>query len=154
MRFSSAALLMFAITVFSALSLVFASNAKYAFYEDLQIKQESLISKAKQSNPLEIDEAELSVRKLPENGWVKVRIESGYYKEFRYYLEKKIIAIDNLDEGGKPVRRDIIYKGDIRIQLFYDTKGNLIKRNWIDQNGKIVDTKTIFIPLTNIRTGY
>lgn len=154
MRFSLSATIVLVITVLSALTLVFASNAKFKFYEDLELKQQLLIIKIKKTDPLVIDEENFSDKNLPDDGWIKLVHGGGYYKEYLYYQNKKLIAIDKLDEGGRLVRRDLIFKGDVRAQHFFNTKGDLIKNIWIDINGNIINYKTIFIPLTNIRTGY
>ncbi len=145
---------MLAITVLSALLLVFASNDKFAFYDDFQLKQKALIIKIRKTDPLVINEVDFSDKNLPYNGWVKLLHRGGYHKEYRYYNDKKLIAIDNLDEGGRLVRRDLIFKGDVRAQLFFNTNGDLIKSDWIDKNGNVINTRIFFIPLNNIRTGY
>lgn len=144
----------FLIIALSALSLVFASDSKSKFYIDLEEKHNALILEIKGNNPIVVDVLAFSHLTPPTNGWLKLFYNSNYLKEHRYYHSKKLIAIDNFDEGGKLVRRDFIFNDTIRIQHFFNVKESLIKKDWIDENQKIFNSKNLVIPLTNMRSGY
>ena len=57
------------------------------------------------------------------------------------------------DEGKKVVRRDILHRKRIRIQLFYGPNGNPVQREFFDEDGNKIDSKSFFIPLST-RGGY
>jgi len=148
------ALGMLILTAAAALFLVLASHVRYTFYMNLMNECNTIISESNQLVPIEINENIVNKESTVNSSWAKIVVLSadGYPKEFRYYHDKNLVAVDKLDEGEKIVRRDILDKGPIRIQLFYGPNGNLVHRYFLDEDGKIIDSK--FVPFVGGRTGY
>ncbi len=140
------------ITIFSiifilgiSLLLIFLSQNKNRFYKDLLSKSNSLISKITDS--IELDEKVADQTNLFNANKSKVVVTSNSMpKEIRYYYDKSMIAIDYIDESGKVIRRDLLFNGKIRIQLFYNFDKNEIQRNLIDDKGKLFDKENYFAP--------
>jgi hypothetical protein len=144
-------LLTLTLSLIFASVLVWASQKKYRFYEDLLKTCENVIQKAEKLTPIEIqeDKFEIERQKLIKDDYVRIIILSEYLykKEIKYYNDKKLIAIDKLDESEKLLRRDIFdTEGNVRIQIFYGQDEEKLRMYYVNLEGERINTIKFRLP--------
>ena len=141
--------------------LVWASHHRHSYYKNLVRESDQIISCAKQLEPTEIDAQEadrldwLLERLANTNELAKVTVSrQGDVRDVYYLRGIAIRTLERRDEGGRVVRRDISANGLTRVQLFYDRNGQLQHRYFISEDGRVIDSKSFYMPFGGPYTGY
>lgn len=159
MTLRSMSLQALAITVFATVALTGAAQARNEYYEELTARVERQIPEADRSPSIDVTESALRQLVTPviPGGLVRVIVlsETGQKKELRYYRDKQLLFVDQLDERAKPVRRDIKDdNGRLRVQIFFDYNGNRFQQRFLDPRGNLVLRKPLYVPVAAPRGPY
>lgn len=145
------------VTIIASFALVAASQMKHTLHEELIDDVEKTLAESGHFPTTQAQEPVQDADLVISNGQVRVLRPDGRPKEIRYYRAQRLVILDNLDEGGKLLRRDV-YEGErARVQLFYDPNGHLVRRCFLSEKGAIVSCGRqpgVFVPLGGGRTGY
>ncbi len=80
--------------------------------------------------------------------------ETNQKVSIKYYSNGIPRVISYLDEAEKVVRQDFLdTKGRIRIRLYYNSNGDLVQKEYYDENNNRID-QHIYLPVGGGRTGY
>lgn len=142
--------------------LSFASQIKYAFYNDLINQNEKSIGECNKNKPIKLTIDNVNGKSINEliKDSIYARIfilsEDDRIQEIQYYFERKLISIDIIGDDGNTVRRDIFdTKGRKRVSEFF-LNGKINYKYFFNEKGENIlqEPGSIFIPPASGRTGY
>lgn len=124
-----------------AVLLILSRNRKHDFEERLAASVSRQILSMRSVRATDVHEGEPLPSDL-QNAKLRILSDDDYPREIRYYRRAQLIAIDNLDESGEVIRRDIVFRRRVRVRQYYD--GELLLRSDF-VNAKVTDVE-IYVP--------
>ena len=119
-------------------------NSRNNYYERLSNEVQSITNDANQLPPIEITPTSGKLPPVTINDTASVKVifysESKHRISIEYYANKKLRAINYLDESEKLLRQDIFdLDGRIRIRLYYNSNSDLVQKEYYDESNRRVE---------------
>jgi hypothetical protein len=141
-----------AILVAVAAVVFWVQREKSRYHDGLVAQADALVGSGHVAPPIAIP-----VSAQPPAGGSAPRtfamMEGSQVREFRHFSQGTLRAVEILDNGGRVARRDIFDGEYLRVRLFFNERGELVRRIDYDERGR-ESTARLFVPVAGIRAGY